>query len=340
MVLRSRAPVRIDFAGGTTDLKVFRDREGGAVLNAAIARYAYCTLKPRDGGVRVESDDLQEYVEAVEIRDVEKQSSLRLLTLAVQRFGESDGIDVTVRTDAPPGSGTGSSASVGVALLALLDRRQALLTGMKSRKSRYELAEMACDIEEEMGIIGGKQDQYAAAVGGLNYMEFHGDQVTVERVEVSRGLVTDLEKHLVLCYSGQSRLSGDTNSKMIRAYGQGEPVVGESLRAVKRVAQEAACALRAEDMGRFAALLNEEYEARIRLAEAVLTPRMAEMVAAGRDAGALAAKICGAGGGGCLLFYSAPDKEGAVRRALESAGGRILDFTFDFGGLQVWSMEQ
>ncbi len=340
MVLRSRAPVRIDFAGGTTDLAAFRDKEGGAVLSVAIARYAYCSLKPRESGLRVESDDLQEYVEAAHIRDVEQQSSLRLLTLAIKRFGQSDGIDVTVRTDSPPGSGTGSSASVGVALLALLDRHHALKAGLKERMSRYELAEMACEIEAEMGIIGGKQDQYAAAVGGLNYMEFHGDQVTVERVEASRGLVADLEKHLVLCYSGQSRLSGDTNTKMISAYERGEPNVVDSLQTVKRVAREAARALRAEDTERFAALLNEEYEARTRLSEGVLTPKMAVLVATAKQAGAVAAKICGAGGGGCLLFYCEPDREGAVRRALEFAGGQILDFTFDFGGLQVWSMER
>ncbi len=339
MVLRSRAPVRIDFAGGTTDLAAFRDKEGGAVLNVSIARYAYCSLKTRESGLRVESDDLQQYVEAAHIRDVEQQSSLRLLTLAIKRLGQSDGVDVTVRTDSPPGSGTGSSASVGVALLALLDRHHALKAGVKERLSRYELAEMACEIEAEMGIIGGKQDQYAAAVGGLNYMEFHGDQVTVERVETSRGLTADLEKHLVLCYSGESRLSGDTNTKMIGAYEQGDPRVVESLRTVKRVAQEAAKALRGEDTERFAALLNEEFDARTKLAEGVLTPKMEVLVTIGKQAGALAAKICGAGGGGCLLFYCAPDREGAVRRALESVGGRILDFTFDYGGLQVWSME-
>ena len=114
----------------------------------------------------------------------------------------------------------------------------------------------------------------------------------------------------------------------------------ESLRTVKRVAQEAADALRGANMAQFARLLDEEYEARIRLAEGVLTPRMAEMVAAGKREGALAAKICGAGGGGCLLFYCAPYREGPVRRALEALGGRILDSTFDFGGLQVWRMER
>jgi len=339
MVLRSRAPVRIDFAGGTTDLKAFREREVGAVLSGAIARYAYCTLKEHRNGLRIDSDDLQEYVEAGHIKEIEQESSLRLLTLAISRFGIDAGVAVTVRTDAPPGSGTGSSASVGVALLALLDYRRALVTGAKDRLSRYELAEMACGIEDEMGIVGGKQDQYAAAVGGVNYMEFHGDQVTVERVELSPGLVADLEKHLVLCYSGQSRLSGDTNSRMIGAYGSNDPTVTESLRTVRRVAQEGARVLRGEDMRRFAELLNEEFEARSRLAPGVLTPQMAELVTIARSAGAVAAKICGAGGGGCILFLAAPDREGAVRRALENAGGRILDFAFDFTGLQCWSMD-
>ncbi|MGQ9732067.1 MAG: GHMP family kinase ATP-binding protein [Candidatus Zipacnadales bacterium] len=340
MVLRSRAPVRIDFAGGTTDLKAFRDREGGAVLSGAVARYAYCSLRERANGLRIEADDLQEYVEAEDIRDIEHKTGLELLTKAIQRFGIDSGISVTVRTDAPPGSGTGSSASVGVALLGILEHRRALFTQTKDRLSRYDLAEMACEIEEEMGIVGGKQDQYAAAVGGINYLEFHGDQVSVERVEVSPGLRADLEKHLVLCYSGKSRLSGDTNTKMISAYENGEPTVTESLRTVKRVAKECAQALRGEDMARLADLLNEEFEARVRLAEGVLTDEMADMVVAARAAGARAVKICGAGGGGCLLFLAGPDCEGPVRRALEERGGRILDFVFDFEGLQCWAMDE
>lgn len=339
MVLRSRAPVRIDFAGGTTDLKAFRDREVGAVLSGAIARHAYCSLEEHPNGLRIEADDLQEYVEANHIREIEHRSSLQLLTLAIRRFGIDAGVSIKVRTDAPPGSGTGSSASVGVALLALLDHRRALLTHAKDRLSRYELAEMACGLESEIGIVGGKQDQYAAALGGINYMEFHRDQVFVEPIEVTPGLVADLEKHLVLCYSGQSRLSGDTNAKMIAAYESGDPVVCESLRTVKRVAQEGARALRGHDIRRFADLLNEEYEARARLAPGVVTEQMAELVKVGRAAGAVAAKVCGAGGGGCLLFLAGPDREGPVRRALEQAGGRILDFTFDFTGLQCWSME-
>jgi D-glycero-alpha-D-manno-heptose-7-phosphate kinase len=339
MVLRSRAPVRIDFAGGTTDLQAFRDTEGGAVLNGAIARYAYCSLEELEHGVRIDAEDLQEFVEAGNVKEIEKESSLRLLTMAMERFGIDSGVHVTVRTDAPPGSGTGSSASVGVALLALLDRRRAGRSGKKDRFSRYELAEMACQIESEMGIVGGKQDQYAAAVGGVNYMEFYGDQVAVESVEISPALVADLEKHLVLCYSGESRLSGDTNTKMIQAYEGNDPAVVDSLRTVKRVAEEGARALRSEDMDRFAHLLNEEFEARVRLSPAVLTPKMEEMVAVARQSGALAAKICGAGGGGCLLFYCAPDREGPVRRALERTGGRILDFTFDFRGLQCWAMD-
>ncbi|HJN14405.1 MAG TPA: hypothetical protein QGH10_02880 [Armatimonadota bacterium] len=339
MVLRSRAPIRIDFAGGTTDLKAFRDKEGGAVLSGSVARYAYCSLEEREKGLRIDSDDLQEYVEAADIREIEEKTSLDLLTMAIRRFDIDEGVSLTVRADSPPGSGTGSSASVGVALLAVLDHRRAMLTGAKDRLSRYDIAELACDIEEEMGIVGGKQDQYGAAVGGINYMEFQGDHVSVERVEVSPGLVADLEKHLVLCYSGQSRLSGDTNTRMIAAYESGEPRVTEAMQTVKRVAKEAASALRSEDMQRFAELLNEETEARVSLAEGVLTPRVAILIDAAKSAGALAAKICGAGGGGCILFYCAPDQEGPVRRALAELGGRILDFTFDFIGLQCWSID-
>jgi D-glycero-alpha-D-manno-heptose-7-phosphate kinase len=340
MAIRSRTPTRIDFAGGTTDLYAFSSREGGAVLNAAIDRHAYCTLQVRAvTGVRITSQDLEQYVTATNIKELEFDGNLDLLKAAARALDVPAGLDINVRCDAPPGSGTGSSASIGVALLGILDCVRSWRSAQPSRLSRFELAELACSLEKELGIVGGKQDQYAAAVGGFNYMEFYGDgRVSVEPLDLRPDVRCDLEKHLVLCYSGESRLSGSTNQKMISAYEAGDPVVCGALRTVKRIAQDMHRALLVGDMRRFGDLIGEEWEARQLLGEGVVTPRLAELHELAMAAGAAGGKVCGAGGGGCLLFLSLPDQEGAVRRALNDAGGRIIDFSFDLRGLQVWEM--
>ncbi len=343
MMIRSRTPTRIDFAGGTTDLAAFASREGGAVINAAISRHAYCTLRTMaEPGVRIVSQDLGEFVEAEDIRSLEYDGNLDLLKAAVRQMDLAGGLEISVRCDAPPGSGTGSSASVGVALLGILDHLRAFKQGHERTKlSRFEIADLACELElAELEIVGGKQDQYAAALGGINYMEFYGDgKVAVEPVAIPDNLRFDLEKHLILYYTGQSRLSGDTNDRMISAYETGKPVVCEALRTVKRVAGDIYRAFLAGDVEWFGELLLEEWSAREQLAPGVVTAEMRQTKELAMRAGAVGAKVCGAGGGGCMLFLAAEDAEGQVRRALEEAGGQVLDFSFDMEGLRVWGSE-
>ena len=341
MVIRSRAPTRIDFAGGTTDLPSFRNREVGAVTNASVNLYAYCMLREIEGnGVRIISQDLGQYVEAEDIRELEFDGNLDLLKAAVRALELPGGIEITVRCDAPPGSGTGSSASVGVAVLGLLDKLRQLRSSERGATlTRVEIAEMACQLEQDLGIVGGKQDQYAAAIGGFCYMRFVGDLVPVEQIEVAPSVLAELEKHLVLCYSGQSRLSGDTNAKMISAYESGDPTVVGAMQTVARVAGDMYRALLEADPAWFGELLDEEWEARAQLHSEVVTPKMAQLREAAKAAGAVGGKVCGAGGGGCMVFLAGPDREGEVLVAIEQAGGRALPFTFDTLGLQVWQSQ-
>ena len=343
IVVRSKAPVRVDFAGGTTDLLAFSAREGGAVVNAAISRYAYCSLRPAaNNGVRITSEDLQTFVEAQTVKELEYDGNLDLVKAAVRRLGLDVGVDVVVRCDAPPGSGTGSSASVGVALVGMLDSLRRALDGVeRAPLSRYDAADMACELEAELGIVGGKQDQYAAALGGINYMEFYDQgRVAARRLDLAEEVLRELEKHLVLVYSGESRLSGDTNEKMISAYERGEETVCRALRTIKRVAQDVQRVLLIGDLKAFGELLEEETAARVKLYEHVMTPAMARLREAAMAAGAVGGKICGAGGGGCMLFLARPDHEVRVRRAVTEAGGRVLDFSFDHEGLQIWRWEE
>jgi D-glycero-alpha-D-manno-heptose-7-phosphate kinase len=337
--IRSRAPTRVDFAGGTTDLAAFRNREGGAVVSAAISRYAYCSLRAGQGGaIRIRADDLQQFVQAANIRELEFDGNLDLLKGAVKALDLPESLDLYVHCDAPPGSGTGSSASVGVALIGLLNHLRVMGNHRGHEVlSRFDIAELACRIEQDLGIIGGKQDQYAAALGGLNYLQFYADdRVAVEPLLLSPAVLCELSKRLVLYYTGQSRLSGQTNQRMIEAYERGDEQVVAALRRIKRTAQDLYRALLAENLDAFADLLNQEWEARRILAPGVVTEQMEEIREVALAAGALATKVCGAGGGGCLLVYCDDDREGPVRRALAQREGAVLDFSFDFTGLQVW----
>lgn len=336
--VRARAPVRVDFGGGTTDLPAFASRERGAVISASLARYAYATARSLDCvGVHLRSQDLDEYVQADSVWELEFDGQLDLVKAAVQEMGLEGGFEVSVRCDAPRGSGLGASASVGVALVGVLEAlRAAGGANCAPRLSRFEMAELACQLEKRMGVVGGKQDQYAAALGGFNYMEFVGEVVRVEPLALPIELVCELEKHLVLCYTGESRLSGEANQRMVGAYEAGDEAVVASLRRIRDIAGDIYRCLLAEDLSSLPELLNEEWACRESLAEGIATSAMERLREAAVEAGALASKICGAGGGGCLLFYSSPDRESDVRRALLAAGGEPLDFVFDLTGLQRW----
>lgn len=329
---RARAPVRIDLAGGWSDVPPFSAEAGGAVVNVAISRYAYATLIGNDSGEFVlESGDYDQYIHARSIRELEYDGSLDLLKAAVRRMNVQFGGHLITRSEAPPGSGTGSSASMGVALIGLLDA--ILERGM----SRTEIAAMANLLEtDELGIDGGKQDQYAAACGGIAAMTFEDPEVEVEPLNPSRGFLLELEKSLLLVYTGKSRLSGNIISTVMGAYRRNEDAMTEPLMNIREAGHEMRNAILEEDLVRVGEVLDFNWENQKRLYDEMTTPKIdALMEIAGRD-GLLGAKACGAGGGGCIVLLCEPDREHVVRRDVEDLGGECIDFNFDYDGLTVW----
>ena len=329
---RCRAPVRVDLAGGWTDVPPFSAEVGGAVLNAAISRYAYATLRLRDDGrIRMQSADYGLTVEAPTADDLAYDGQLDLAKAAIRRLGLRQGMDLFLRCDAPPGSGTGSSAAVGVALIGVLNRlSRPLLVA-------HEIAALAHRLEiEELHNAGGRQDQYAAALGGICFMEFADPAVTVSQLPLSGRVVADLEKHLVLCYTGQSRLSGNVIERVTTAYRQGVAATVRALHRLKAIAYQMKDALLAEDMAAFTELLRENWENQKQLDPAVTNVDIDALFECATANGALAGKATGAGGGGCLLFYAQPDEEHTLRRALLAQRVELLDLRFDFRGLSVW----
>jgi D-glycero-alpha-D-manno-heptose-7-phosphate kinase len=331
-VLRARAPVRVDFAGGWTDVPPFSAEVGGCVVNAALTRYAYATLTPTaEGDYRLESGDYDTFVQSLDIRQMEYDGNLDLLKAAVRRMGLSFGAHISTRCDAPPGSGTGSSASMGVALVGLLD------AAGEHGQSRHEIAALANKLEiEELKIQGGKQDQYAAACGGISFMEFHDPTVTVEPLTLSRNFLLELEKHSLLIYTGKSRLSGDIISRVMGAYRANDATVRTALMNLTEAAQQMKQAFLAEDLVRVGQLLDFNWENQKQLYPEMTTPKIEALLSVAKPEGLLGAKACGAGGGGCVLLLCAPDREHHVRRAVQDLGGQPIEFNFDHDGLQVW----
>ncbi|MGC9316745.1 MAG: GHMP kinase [Armatimonadota bacterium] len=329
---RARAPVRIDLAGGWSDVPPFSAEAGGAVVNVAITRYSYATLFANDTGEFIlESADYDQYIHAKDIRELEYNGSLDLLKAAVRRMKLDFGGHLITRSDAPPGSGIGSSASMGVALVGLLDAMQG------GDLSRMDIAAMANLLEvDELGIDGGKQDQYAAACGGLSFMTFEDPDVTVDRLEPSRDFLLELEKSMLLVYTGKSRLSGDIISTVMGAYQRNEQAMTEPLMNLRHAAYQMRDAISAEDLERVGEVLDLNWENQKRLYDEMTTPKIEALFSVARPAGLLGGKACGAGGGGCIALLCCPDREHVVRRQVQDLGGQCIDFNFDCDGLQVW----
>lgn len=333
MVVRSRAPVRVDFAGGWTDVPPYSSEKGGMVVNATITLYAYCSLHSRENGVRIVSADFDAFVEARDIRRLEYDGNLDLVKAALKRLPVDFGMEILTRSEAPPGSGTGSSAAMGVALLGLLNYFQT------ERLSSHEIAELAHRLEvEELHIWGGKQDQYAAAIGGINFMEFEDPAVSTSRLNLEATTLYELEKHLVLCYTGKSRLSGDTIARVMGAYQRGEEQVVRALDGLKEVARRMKTVLIRGDLREFGALLSQNWEYQKQLDPSITNEFMERLYEVALRSGAWGGKACGAGAGGAMIFLAAPDREHELAQALAREGAQILPFHFDFQGLRTWAV--
>lgn len=332
--VRARAPIRIDFAGGWTDVPPFSQREGGAVVNASINRYTYATLVPRtDDRIHILSADFEKYLEVAHFRDLEYDGNLDLIKAAVKVLNLGLGMDIYVRCDAPPGSGTGSSSSISVALIGLLNRIQSM------KLSPHEVAQLARKLEvSELNIAGGKQDYYAAALGGINFLEFQDPAVSSSRLQVAPPVRRELEKRLLLVYTGQSRLSGNIISRVMGAYERGEKKTVEALFNLKRIAHETKSALLSGDLEAFARLLDENWQNQKALDESTTTPAIERLFEVAYASGALGGKACGAGGGGCVVFLCEDNREHLVRKALLAEGSQIIEFNLEDEGLQTWEL--
>ncbi len=331
MIVRARAPLRVDLAGGWTDVAAYAGRRGGAVVNVAVTLRAHVLLRRGGQGVRLRALDLGAVVSAMRIEDLRADGELALVKAAARLHAVEGPLEIVTRSEAPPGSGLGGSGALGVALVAALGTLRGL------RRLPAEMAGLAFEAEvNEAGIIGGKQDQYAAALGGLQFLAFGDPEVAATRLDVPAAALRELEQSLVLCYTGATRASADTHRRVWEAFGRGERTTVAALDGIRESAFAMRTALERGALGDVARLLDENWACQQSLADGIRTPTMAALETVGREAGADGVKACGAGAGGCLAFLARPGHEADVAEALRAAGGVVLRAGFDPNGVATW----
>ncbi len=332
MIGHARAPMRIDLAGGWTDVAPYSAAAGGAVVNVAIDCFAHVQVRPRRGGVSLHALDLGAAITARRADELRPDGECGLLKAAARRYGPAGGFEVLTSSEAPPGSGLGGSGAMGVALVA------AFAVLRDERPLAAELAQRAFELEAaDVGILGGKQDQYAAALGGCLWLEFGEPAVSATRLAVRAEVLRELERHLVLCYSGVSRLSGEMHAQVWSRYRGGDAATGRALDGLRACAFGMRDALVAGDLPAVAELLSRNWAHQRALGSGMETERMRALERAATAAGAAGCKACGAGAGGCMVFLAKAGQAFAVAEALRRAGGQVLRSAFAESGVVAWA---
>jgi D-glycero-alpha-D-manno-heptose-7-phosphate kinase len=330
-MLIARAPVRVSFFGGGTDLPDYYLQHGGAVLSATINKYVYVILGVSEqDDLQITSSDYRTFYRHAPGEPLLWDGDLSLPKAVLHHFGISHGLTIFLASEVPPGTGLGSSGSVTVALV------KAISTACGQRLESREVAELACEVE--IGKLGkpiGKQDQYAAAFGGLNWLTFAADGVQVERLPVPDATLGRLRANLVLAFIGAAHDSAQILAEQGRASREGDRAVTDALAGVYELARVARGYLLAGELDRFGALLDLAWQHKRRFARGVTNEHIERCYELARRHGALGGKIAGAGGGGFLMLYCPDGAAGRVRAALEGEGLRCLDYHFEADGARV-----
>ncbi|MBA3443772.1 MAG: hypothetical protein H0T58_02810 [Gemmatimonadales bacterium] len=321
------APVRLDLAGGWTDVPPFSEREGGVVVTAAIRLFARAEVRLGGSGIRLVSEELGDELQILDSAGLIRDGRLELLKASL-RILPVGACTLTTRSDAPPGSGLGSSGALDVALVA------ALSAARGESPDPVEIAERAYHLESvEAGIPGGRQDQFASSHGGFLRLDFKDPDSELRRVKLDPGFSDELGRRMVLCYTSASRFSGSTIDRVMRAYDRGEPDVARALHGLRSVAESMEAALSSADFALVGRLLSENWIHQQALDPHMRTEEMARLERAVTAAGALGGKAAGSGAGGCM-FFLAPDDPGQVLEAARSCGATLLPVRWAMYGVR------
>lgn len=340
MIVRSRAPLRLGLAGGGTDVSPYSDVYGGAVLNATISMYAYCTIATRDDcRVCFEATDMGKKFEFEALQEYPLNDELLLhkgiYNHIVKNFNGGKPLPVTVSTysEAPAGSGLGTSSTMVVAIL------KAYVELLKLPLGEYDIANIAYKIErEEVQLSGGKQDQYAATFGGFNFMEFSKNNVIVNPLRIKRWIINELECSLVLYFTGVSRSSAKIINEQIDSAKKNDAKSVEAMHELKKQAYDLKNALLVGNISEFCHILNKSWESKKRVSSAITNDFINKCYDFVMAHGAKAAKVSGAGGGGFMMIICEPQERKKLLNALESQGGKAYTVNFELDGTRGWTI--
>jgi len=341
MIVRAKAPLRIGLAGGGTDVSPYSDVYGGCILNATINMFAYTTIEVRnDGLLHFEASDIQKSYSGEAKCSIDVSGELILHKAIYNRIvrdfnnNEPLAINVITYSDAPPGSGLGSSSTMVVSILAAYRELLKLPLG------EYDLAHLAFEIErEDCNLSGGKQDQYAATFGGVNFMEFHQDRVLVNPLRIRPDILNELESQMVLYFTGISRDSAKIIDDQIKASADKDDSKSlESLHLVKQHAFEMKECLLRNDIKGMSDILKASWLAKKGTSSSISNPHVEEVSELALANGAKSLKLSGAGGGGFMMIFAEPTKKLALMNLLETTDGQVHKFQLTQTGVQAWTV--
>jgi D-glycero-alpha-D-manno-heptose-7-phosphate kinase len=339
MIIRSKAPLRLGLAGGGTDVSPYSDIFGGAVLNATISLYAYATIEPgADKKIRIRSVDKNRDIELSSSANLEINGELDLIKGVYNRVLKNykllpQSFTITTYVDVPAGSGLGTSSTVVTAVLG------AFTEWLKLPLGEYDLAKLAYDIErKDLGMAGGKQDQYAATFGGVNFMEFFdNEKVIVNPLRVKDQVLNELSNNMILFYTKTSRISSEIIESQQRNVIEGSSKSVEAMHRLKELAVKMKEAILKGELDLFGELLNLSWEYKKQMADRITNPQIDKIYKTAVKAGATGGKISGAGGGGFMFFYCPGVSRYNVIEALEQFGGHARRYEFTKQGLETWT---
>jgi D-glycero-alpha-D-manno-heptose-7-phosphate kinase len=331
LLLIARAPVRISLGGGSTDLPAYYNQFGGAVINTAINRYIYTFIaRGATDALQIISSDFRVFYRHEAGQTFNTDGELGLAKAVIREFGDTDGVDIFLASQIPPGTGLGGSGAVAVSMIT------ALAAWHGRRMSNAEIAEMACDISiNRMGLPSGKQDEYGSAIGGLNHFIFTRDGTQINPLTLPPGGLDTLQRRLMLFFTGKSRNSEKILQSQSSASRQQDPATLERMHRIKALCAQILEVLQSGDLDGFAELMHQSWQQKRGIASDVTNNQIDTAYELARQNGALGGKITGAGGGGFLMLYCHEEHQPAVTRALQGLNLYRMDFRFDFEGAQV-----
>lgn len=340
MIYRSKAPLRIGLAGGGTDVSPYCDIYGGAILNATVSLYAHATIEPlEENKIILEARDRNEKEEYEWSETLPVNGTLDLLKGVYNRVAADHGIKKTgfrlsTYVDAPAGSGLGTSSTLVVAVIGAFAEMLRLPFG------EYDMAHYAYEIErQDLGLAGGRQDQYAATFGGVNFMEFYrDDKVIVNPLRVKEQHLYELENNLLLYYTSTSRRSDEIIRKQSQNVQEKKESSIEAMHDLRQQAQMMKEALLRGRLNEIGEILDFGFRKKKAMAEGISNERMEEIYETAKKAGARGGKISGAGGGGFMIFYCPANTKYDVMKSLENFGGKPHPYQFVEQGLKTWSI--